>query len=292
MLSSLPLVRLLDLAAASGLVRLHGHFFVVGDDDLHLHAYPDQGPARRFPLRSGELPRDPAARKRSKPDFEALCAWPGDHLLALGSGSTAARRSGVLVHVSPDMSSVTCTEFSLAPLHEALAARVPALNLEGAALWGDDLVLLQRGNGVGNLSALIRLDRAGVAAALRTGAAWTAELVRDVTPLELGAAGDTAYAPTDATPLPDGGLLLAVAAEASADTYADGVCRGSALVRLDPPHRIAWLRALPGDAKIEGICLTPEDGRVRLHLVADPDDPNARSPLFTVLLDPATGALA
>lgn len=288
----LPLVRDLDLAAASGLVRLHGRFFVVGDDDLQLHAYPERGPGLRFPLRPGELPRDHAARKRLKPDFEALCAWPGDHLLALGSGSTAARSAGVLVHVPADMSSVTCTEFDLAPLHAALAARVPALNLEGAAPWDGDLVLLQRGNGAGNVSALVRLDRAGVARALQTGAPWTGALVRAVTPLELGAAGDAAYAPTDATPLPDGGLLLALAAEASADTYADGACRGSALVRLDPPHRIAWRVALPGDAKIEGIWAEPDGDRVVLHLVADPDDPDARSPLFRLRLDPATGALA
>lgn len=289
----LRLLRDLDLAAASGLVRLRGRSLIVGDDDLALHVVPDDGPAARLPLRPGALPRDPAARKRVKPDFEALCPWPAPAptLLVLGSGSTPARTTGVLVLLSEDMSSATCSEFSLAPLYADLAARVPELNIEGAAAWDGDLVLVQRGNGVGNRSALVRLDRAGVAGALRTAAAWTSALVRELAVLDLGDIAGVPYSATDATVLPDGALLLSAAAEASADTYRDGECLGSALVRVDPPARLRWRTALPGRAKIEGIAATPEADLVRLHLVADPDDPAARSPLYTALLDPLTGAL-
>lgn len=286
------LVRRLDLAAASGLVRVKDHFFVVGDDELALHAYPDAGPVRRYTLRGGELPRDPAERKRLKPDLEALCVCPDGHLLALGSGSSPRRSAGFFVRVAEDMSEVTVSEFSLAPLHAALAERLPALNLEGAVWRGDDLVLLQRGNGRDNVSALIRLDAAAVGAALRRGAPWTPDLIRGLAPLELGARDGVPYAPTDAALLPGGGLLLAAAAEASADTYADGECRGSALFRLDPPERLLWRVDLPGDAKIEGVWAAGDASRVRVHLVADPDDPAARSPLFTLTLDPTTGALA
>lgn len=291
--SDLRLVRALDLAAASGLVRLRGRSLVVGDDDLALHVVPDHGPGARLPLRAGALPRDPAARKRAKPDYEALCAWSADPpaLLVLGSGSTMARMTGSFVQLAQDMSSATCSEVSLAPLYEALAARVPGLNIEGAALWDGDLVLVQRGNGVGNHSALVRLDRAAVADALRSGAAWTPALVRDVAVIDLGATGGVAYSATDAAVLPDGGLVLSAAAEATLDTYRDGECLGSALVRLDPPARVGWRTALPGRAKIEGVSADPAGELVRLHLVADPDDPNARSPLFTALLDPRTGAL-
>jgi hypothetical protein len=287
----LRLVRALDLAAASGLVRLRGRSLVVGDDDLALHVVPDAGPGARIVLRPGELPRDPAARKRAKPDFEALCAWSGDAVLALGSGSTLARRTGVFIQLAPDMSSATCTEIDLAPLYAELAARVPELNIEGAAVWDGDLVLVQRGNGVGNRSALIRLDRAAVAEALRSGAAWTAALVRDVAVIELGAIDGVPYSATDAAALPDGGLLLSAAAEASEDTYRDGECLGSALIRVDAPATIGWRTPLPGRAKIEGVWADAEGELLRLHLVADPDDPNARSPLFTARLDPGSGAL-
>ncbi|MCY1055704.1 hypothetical protein [Nannocystis sp. SCPEA4] len=282
-------LRDLDLSAASGLVRRGGWSFVVADDDLELHAYPDVGPPRRFPLRPGALPLDPAARKREKPDFEALCPWDGA-LLALGSGSRLNRQTGVIVHVAEDMSYATCSEFSLAPLHAALAGLVPELNLEGAAAWGDHLVLLQRGNGAGNRSAIVRLDREGVAAAVRARVAWTADLVRDLAFIDLGDIEGVPYSVTDAAALPDGGLLLTAAAEDTRDTYADGACLGSALIRLDPPHTIAWHRALPGRHKFEGVWAEPDGDGVRVHLVADADDPTIRAPLFTCSLDPRSGA--
>lgn len=283
-------LRDLDLSAASGLVRRRDWFLVVADDDLELHAYREHEPPRRFPLRVGSLPRDPAARKREKPDFEALCPWGGDGLLALGSGSRANRQAGVVIHVSEDMSSATCSEFSLAPLHAALAARVPELNLEGAAEWGEHLVLLQRGNGAGNRSALIRLDRAGVAATVAARAAWTADLVRDIAFIDLGELAGVPYSVTDATALPDGGLLLTAAAEDSRDTYADGACLGSALVRLDPPHQLGWRVAFPGPHKFEGVAVAPDGDRVRVYLVADADDPSVRAPLYTCVIDPRSGA--
>ena len=282
-------LRDLELSAASGLVRRGGWSFVVADDELELHAYPGVGPPRRWPLRAGELPREPAARKPAKPDFEALCPWDGGALLALGSGSRPNRRNGVIVHVSEDMSSATCTEFSLAPLHAALADRVPELNLEGAAVWGDHLVLLQRGNGAGNRSALIRLDRAGVAAAVAARAAWTADLVHDLAFLDLGDVAGVPYSVTDAAALPDGGLLLTAAAEDTRDTYADGACLGSALLRLDPPHHVVWRQALPGRHKFEGVWAEPDGDVVRVHLVADADDPTVRAPLHVTTLDPRTG---
>lgn len=291
--SALRLVRALDLAAASGLVRLRGRSLIVGDDDLALHVVPDDGPGLRLPLRAGALPRDPAARKRAKPDYEALCRWPGDPpaLLVLGSGSTPARRTGTFVQLSADMSSATCSEFSLGPLYDDLAARVPELNIEGAVAWDGALVLVQRGNGVGNQSALVRLDLAAARAALREGAAWTPALVREFSIIDLGEVAGVPYSATDAAVLPDGGLLLSAAAEASEDTYRDGECLGSALVRVDAPARVGWCTALPGRAKIEGVWADADGELVRLHLVADPDDPSARSPLYAARLDPRTGAL-
>ncbi|WP_143140288.1 DUF6910 family protein [Nannocystis exedens] len=282
-------LRDLELSAASGLVRRGGWSFVVADDELELHAYPEVGPPRRYPLRAGVLPREPAARKREKPDFEALCPWDGGALLALGSGSRPNRQAGVVIHVAEDMSSATCSEFSLAPLHAALAGQVPELNLEGAAVWGDHLVLLQRGNGVGNRNALVRLDRAGVAAAVTARAAWTAALIRDLAFVDLGDVAGVPYTVTDAAALPDGGLLLTAAAEDSRDTYADGACLGSALVRLDPPHQVTWRLALPGRHKFEGVWAEPDGDLVRVHLVADADDPSVRAPLHVTTLDPRTG---
>src|SRR5688572_21624982 len=92
------------IAAGSGLVRAGEHLYVIADDEREIAVFPAEGdsPGRLRRMLPGELPSDPAERKRVKPDFEALAVLPagdgpGDHaLLALESGSRATRRGGVL----------------------------------------------------------------------------------------------------------------------------------------------------------------------------------------------------
>src|SRR5687768_10258535 len=71
------------LAAASGLVLSGGAFHVVADDELHLGVFGADGSqpgklVRAFP---GELPEKRKARKREKPDGEAVVTLPAfqDH---------------------------------------------------------------------------------------------------------------------------------------------------------------------------------------------------------------------
>ena len=292
---ALTLVRNLPVSAASGLVRVAGVTHVVADDELHLLALPDDGPPQTLRLLPGDLPADPRARKAIKPDFEALCRWH-DGLLALGSGSTAMRHRGCLVRpVAGDLSLASVTELDLTPLHTHLAARVPALNLEGAAvasdpLLGDSLVLLQRGNGRGNRSALVSLDAAAVARALADNAAWDASLVRDLHFIDLGDRAGAPLAFTDASPLPDGSLVFLAAAEDSPDTYRDGVLTGVAIGRLAPDRTIRWLTDVPAAPKLEGVHAELVGDALHLWLVADPDDRSVPAPLFTATLDAATGA--
>jgi hypothetical protein len=284
-------LRTLEVSAASGLVRVGDTSFVVADDELGLLVVPPVGPTRSLPLLPGALPDEPRARKAHKPDFEALCRWGADGLLALGSGSTAARRRACLLRpVSGDLSLATSTTVDLAPLHAALAARLPALNLEGAALVGDALVLLQRGNGVGNRGALVELDAAAAARALARGDAWDGGLVRSVRDIDLGERRGAPLGFTDASPLPDGSLVFCAAAEASVDTYEDGAVTGAALGRLGPDRALQWLVDVPGGAKLEGVHAEPSGADLRVWLVADPDDRSRPAQLWTATLDPATGA--
>lgn len=292
---ALTLVRTLPVSAASGLVRLGDATHVIADDELHLLVVPDRGDARTLRLLPGDLPADARARKAVKPDFEALCRWD-DGLLALGSGSTAMRHRGCLVRPLPgDLDSVTVSELDLAPLHAHLAARVPALNLEAAAvqcdpLLGDALLLLQRGNGRGNRSAIVALDAAAVARALADRRPWTADLVRDLHFIDLGERGGAALGFTDVSPLPDGSLVFLAAAEDTPDTYRDGLLTGVAIGRLAPDRTLLWLTDVPGAPKLEGIHAERSADALHLWLVADPDDRAVSAPLYTAALDPATGA--
>ena len=288
---ALTLVRTLPVSAASGLVRVDGVTHVIADDELHLLSQPDDGPAGLLRLLPGDLPAEPRARKAIKPDFEALCRWH-DGLLALGSGSTAMRHRGCLIRPVPgDISTTpTVTVLDLAPLHAHLAARVPALNLEGAAVVGDALLLLQRGNGRGNRSAIVELDRHAVTLTIAEARAWDAPLVRDLHFIDLGDRGGAPLAFTDASPLPDGSLVFLAAAEDSPDTYRDGLLTGVAIGRLAPDRTITWLTDVPDAPKLEGIHAELLNNTLHLWLVADPDDRSMPAPLYTAALDPATGA--
>ena len=292
---ALTFVRNLPVSAASGLVRVGATTYVVADDELHLVILPDDGEARTLRLLAGDLPEDPRARKAIKPDFEALCRWH-DGLLALGSGSTAMRHRGCLIRPVPgDIAGITVRELDLAPLHAHLTSLVPALNLEGAAvasdpLLGDALLLLQRGNGRGNRSAVVRLDAAAVARALADDNPWDASLVRDIQFIELGERAGASLAFTDASPLPDGSLVFLAAAEDTPDTYRDGQLTGVAIGRLAPDLTLAWLTDVPDAPKLEGIHAELTGDALHLWLVADPDDRNIPAPLYTATLDATTGA--
>ena len=70
--------------------------YVIADDEHHLGVFSTgdhRKAGRLLRLRRGTLPLDTSARKRRKPDFEALVAlppfgaYPNGALFALGSGS-------------------------------------------------------------------------------------------------------------------------------------------------------------------------------------------------------------
>src|SRR5262245_4302365 len=95
------------LSAASGLAWTGPHLYVVADDELHLGIFSaaNNTPGRLLRLFDGELPAEKPARKKAKPDLEAITALPrfGDYahgaLLALGSGSTKNRCRGALLRL-------------------------------------------------------------------------------------------------------------------------------------------------------------------------------------------------
>lgn len=255
-------VRTLEVSAASGLVLRDGCFHVVADDENALFVFGPSAGARRIALLPGELPVPHAARKAHKPDFEILVDLPGHGLLAMGSGSRASRERAVLVD-RQERIRVIDTSAVCAVLRETFEQ----LNLEGAALVGDEFALLQRGNRGDRRNALIYLARTDLERALRSQHFALTRAPR-IVDLDLGMHDDVPWTCTDLARIADGDLIASAVLEDTRDTYNDGRCLGSALVRLAPDGSLRWHRRLDTAAKIEGVAVDGDS----VWLVSDADD--------------------
>ena len=255
------------LSAASGLVVLGSHAYVVGDD-AHLLGRFDlagEAPGELIRLIEGDLPRGAKARKAVKPDFEVLLALPGEaRLLALGSGSTPQRKRGVLVELAGGAPAMR--PIDLQPLFAAIGPLVPEINLEGAVVEGEHLLLFNRGNMHFSMSQVIEVRLAGVLNGGPVKVATRAELA-------LPEVSGVPLTVTDAYRLANGHVLLSAVAEATADSYADGALAGAAIVELDARFGIVAVYPLHPPRKVEGIALVTAGGRTRLLCVTDADDP-------------------
>src|SRR5262245_50032262 len=153
------------LRAASGLVRA-GDDLVVVQDDAHFIAIVDgrTGLADAVPLPPGPGGRRTfdAARgnKADKLDLEAVFALPalgGDRLIAIGSGAALGPPRSV-VTIDRGGGAWSAAVHALPRWFDAIAAALlPAgasLNLEGAAVVDDALVVANRGGDTGDGGAI------------------------------------------------------------------------------------------------------------------------------------------
>lgn len=173
-------------------------------------------------------------------------------------------------------------EIDLSPLYAPLHARHAQLNIEGAFVAAGRLCLLQRGNQASPVNDLIAHDWLAMQAWL-DGAGPASEPL-SCTRYELGDIDGVPLCFTDGAPLPNGGWVFCAAAEATADSYADGPCRGSAVGVVTADGQLRVVRRLSLPCKAEGIAATVENGVLKLLLVTDPDDRDAPALLLSASL--------
>jgi hypothetical protein len=244
------------LSAASGLVSIHERLYVVADDEHYLaefDATAHDAPGRLLRLFEGELPVSPKRRKSTKPDIESLArlpAMPGcpsGALLGLGSGSRPNRNTGVLMTLGSDGGvEGAARRVDLTPLYAPLSRQFAELNIEGALVVGDELLLLQRGHKGGSPNACIHLAWAEVLPWLlgRSTAPVHATAVRRY---DLGEVDGVPLCFTDGSALPGRAWLFSAVAENVDDSYNDGLCVGASIGLSTPPERCVpcrrWHRA-------------------------------------------------
>ena len=280
------------LSAASGLVRVRDKLYVIADDEHHLGAFGVDGeePLKLVRLLDGDLPASARKRKARKPDFESLLRLPAsdEHpegsLLALGSGSRPNRFVGALASLDArgDVSG-RARPVDLKPLYADIFERFAELNIEGAFVTGESLMLLQRGSGAG-ASAAIRYDLAEVMAWLagRRPGALPACSVRSV---DLGVADGIAFAFTDGAALADGSWVFSAVAEDRDDSYDDGPCVAAAIGVCGSDDVVRSLELLEPTRKVEGIEARVVGTTAFLTLVTDADDPDHAAELGTTRVE-------
>ncbi|HZF79466.1 MAG TPA: hypothetical protein VEZ89_06720 [Rubrivivax sp.] len=302
------LLRVLDLgcsepphiSAASGLVVVGTHLYVVADDELALGIFDRESdaPGTLLPLAAGALPQEHAARKAAKPDCEALAVLPATPafahgaLLAMGSGSKPSRERAFVVPLdAAGRIAGPSRTIDLAPLYAPLRPQLGELNIEGAFFSDGQLTLLQRGNGRGRRNASIHFEAAAFIGWVCGGGQLPVAL--GTTAFELGEIDGVPLAFTDGTALADGSgdWLFSAAAEDTSDSYDDGPCRGSAIGLVSGRQgRVVQQARLATVCKVEGVALLPGgDGRGQLLLVTDADDRAQPSQLLSCSLPAVLG---
>jgi len=280
------------LSAASGLVCINSYIYVVADDELHLGVFREarSEPGQLIRLFEGVLPDPKPDRKKRKPDLEALTLLPahGDYphgvLLALGSGSKRKRRMGALLALDAQGAVRGLPRaVDLSPLLDPLDGEFPKLNIEGAAVSGNELCLIQRGNSRHKNNAVIRFPLPALLDVLRSGQTSAIEPAA-IQRFDLGRIDGIPLSFTDAAALPDGAMVFTAVAEDTDDAYDDGPCVGATIGMADRDGRLLGMQRLDRPHKIEGVDARMDGDVIRLLLVTDADDAAIPAGLFSATM--------
>jgi len=277
------------LSAASGLVKSGAFFYVVADDEYHLGEFPidGDGPGRLIRVFAGTLPLEPAQRKQQKPDLEALVhlpafsRYPAGALLCVPSGSKPNRHVGALLALGENGAVIPEPRtIDLSPLYARLARAISALNIEGAAVLGDALWLMQRGNHRESRNACIRFDLRDVLRSLSGDGPFDV-VAAEIETVDLGDIDGVPLCFSDVAPLPNVGFIFTAIAEDTTDSYRDGPCVGAEIGVIDIDCRLRYLERLADAPKVEGIHAEVAGQLVRLWLVTDADNADTPGRLLT-----------
>ena len=281
------------ISAASSLVRHRDNLYIVADDELGLAVFPAEGTEDGYMIQilEGRLSHDADARSEDKADLESVALLDafGDHehgaLLALGSGSGPKRNRGALIPLREDGSPSDDHHLvDLDPLYAKLMDDLKDLNVEGAAVRGDVLTLLQRGNSAKGPNARIDLDLTNTLKSLEREEPLAPDSVRGISEYPLGQSHGVDLCFSDASSLHDGRLVFSCSAEDSASSGSDGATVSSAVGIMDEDGDVTTLEEIDGDVKLEGVAAYLNGEDIEIFLVTDADDPKVASPLYATEL--------
>lgn len=271
------------MVAGSGLIKSEDGLWAVGDDLHHLvHITLNDEVARGYRLFPGDLPEDYKERKKLKPDTEAFfeITRRGNEVvwLAIPSGSKPNRVKGAVIR---NGGKFDVRERDFSPLYDSLRGRINELNIEGATLLNEDLVLFQRGNGSERFNALIYIGIADFIEGYRKGTT-DPELFR-IRRVDLGEWDGAAITFTDGF-AHEGNLIFSAAAERTDSTFDDGDVVGSVIGIWN--GKFARELGRVKDLKIEGLALDKAtENEMTCYGITDADETMQPSQLLRLIFD-------
>lgn len=277
-------VLLPDYPSGSAITYYEGKFYLVGDDARNIAVLDlDYREAGAIPLFDHPEKRIPKAQKT---DFETAVIVDiqhQPHLLAIGSASRKEREQVMLIPLQ--QSDGHLSKFDTAVFTARLGrSGIKEVNIEGATLAGEQLILANRGNNTNPENHLIITGKDY----------WLHQEDAPLSVLPLTLPADTngflgiselCYDALSDT------LLFTLSSEATANAYDDGAIGDSYIawvnnisqkikqssVSLDALINLPEADAAFKGEKIEGICIEAAHGNeMLLHLVADNDKGQSR----------------
>ncbi len=275
------------ISAASGLVTTEDKIYTVADNDLNLGIL-GSGPEDSFLERilPGSLPIDEKLRKKQKPDFESLFRiddprLPQKGLVAFPSGSSLLRYLAVFIPIQENgsVSSANIMQFNLSPFFDPIFKRHGFLNIEGAFIEGDRLILFHRGNSEGDRDRFFEYDKSEFIDVI-LGMSGSSQIApREVGEFNLGLYDGVQLTITDAVGF-EGRRFFIAAAEATTNSIDDGEIKGSVfgeLLNRNEPLIYGFFKKV----KTEGLSLRRLGVTLEVRVVTDNDRPDEASELLT-----------
>jgi hypothetical protein len=252
-----------EISSGSSLLNLENRIFVCCDDQYSLYELQGHEWVSHHWINSPELPVEPHARKKLKPDFEALLGPIAEGLavLLIPSGSKNNRTVALKFNLADN----SFLPFDMSDFFQELSHKITSINIEGAVVYGENYLFLNRGVQA-DASSIISVNAKTFA-------------INSVTKINFGSIEEIALHGSELCIFENALYALAVA-EDSANSYDDGKILGSSLFKIsldDLKIQDSW--QFDKAIKTEGLCRWRN-----LWLVATDPDGQGSSEFFTFSL--------
>ncbi|SFD16260.1 hypothetical protein SAMN05518672_101820 [Chitinophaga sp. CF118] len=279
--------------SGSAINYYNGKLYLIGDDAKNMLVlntdYQEIDSLKLFDYSGKRIP------KAEKADFEtAVLVNVNDkiHLLILGSASGKEREKGILIPLpASDVSLPEPQAFSNAEFIKRVKMKgIPEINIEGATLIGDHLILSNRGNSANRENHLVITEK-DFWIRQNEAALSVLQVAMPFGIKEVPGISELCYVESKDI------LLFTLSSEATNNAYDDGVIGDSYIgwvnginqklqrsdIVLDGLINLSDVDADFKSEKIEGVCIESASGNeLILHLIADNDQGESR--LFNIKL--------